>query len=95
MDVNEQLLTAIMDRLTRIETLIDNRTNTTHNHYAELKADLGEIKTSIAKIEEHNKDLERRVINLEDNKKYTNRLVFSGLITAIFSLAVNIIVKFL
>lgn len=91
--MDEQMLTLIIKRLEKIENIIDNNNKNINENYKEIREELSVIKMSVMKIDTEQNNLGRRVTNLEENKKNTNLLVFSGLITAIFSLAVNVIIR--
>lgn len=91
--MDEQMLTLIIKRLEKIENIIDNNNKNINENYKEIREELSVIKMSVMKIDTEQNNLQRRVTNLEENKKNTNLLVFSGLITAIFSLAVNVIIR--
>ena len=88
-----EVLQTIVKRLERIENMIDARTQVTHDRYAEIKEELGEIKTSVMKINTEQTDLQRRVTSLEENKVWSTRMILSTLFATLLSFASTIIIN--
>ena len=88
-----EVLQTIIKRLERIENMIDARTQATHDRYAEIKTELGEIKTNVMKINTEQTDLQRRVTSLEENKVWSTRMILSTLFATLLSFASTIIIN--
>lgn len=93
--MDAELLHNILNRLDKLEQLIVDRQNTTHNRYAEILVSIEEVKTSVAEIKAESKSVDKRVSVLEENKTWINRLVIGTMITSIFSLVVSVVAKLL
>lgn len=91
--MDAELLHNILNRLDKLEQLIVDRQNTTHNRYAEILVSIEEVKTSVAEIKTESKNMDKRVSVLEENKTWINRLVIGTMITSIFSLVVSVVVR--
>ena len=91
--MDAELLHNILNRLDKLEQLIVDRQNTTHNRYAEILVSIEEVKTSVAEIKTETKNVDKRVSVLEENKTWINRLVIGTMITSIFSLVVSVVVR--
>ena len=91
--MDAELLHNILNRLDKLEQLIVDRQNTTHNRYAEILVSIEEVKTSVAEIKAESKSVDKRVSVLEENKTWINRLVIGTMITSIFSLVVSVVVR--
>ena len=93
--MDAELLHYILNRLDKLEQLIVDRQNTTHNRYAEILVSIEEVKTSVAEIKAESKSVDKRVSVLEENKTWINRLVIGTMITSVFSLVVRVVAKLL
>ena len=93
--MDAELLHNILNRLDKLEQLIVDRQNTTHNRYAEILVSIEEVKTSVAEIKAESKSVDKRVSVLEENKTWINRLVIGTMITSVFSLVVSVVAKLL
>lgn len=93
--MDAELLHNILNRLDKLEQLIVDRQNTTHNRYAEILVSIEEVKTSVAEIKVETKSQDKRIAVLEENKTWINRLVIGTMITSIFSLVVSVVAKLL
>ena len=91
--MDAELLHNILNRLDKLEQLIVDRQNTTHNRYAEILVSIEEVKTSVAEIKAESKSVDKRVSVLEENKTWINRLVIGTMITSVFSLVVSVVVR--
>lgn len=91
--MDAELLHNILNRLDKLEQLIVDRQDTTQNRYAEILAQLGDVKTSVVEIKTESKNMDKRVSVLEENKTWINRLVIGTMITSIFSLVVSVVVR--
>lgn len=90
--MDAELLHNILNRLDKLEQLIVDRQDTTQNRYAEILAQLGDVKTSVVEIKTESKNMDKRVSILEENKTWMNRLVIGTIITSFFSLVVSVVV---
>ena len=91
--MDAELLHNILNRLDKLEQLIVDRQNTTHSRYAEILVSIEEVKTSVAELKTESKNMDKRVSVLEENKTWINRLVIGTMITSVFSLVVNVVVR--
>lgn len=91
--MDAELLHNILNRLEKLEQLIIDRQNTTHNRYAEILVSIQEVKTSVAEIKTENKNMDKRVSVLEENKTWANRLLIGTMVTSIFSLIVSLVIR--
>lgn len=91
--MDAELLHNILNRLDKLEQLIVDRQNTTHNRYAEILVSIEEVKTSVAEIKTESKNMDKRVSVLEENKTWANRLLIGTMVTSIFSLVVSLVVR--
>ena len=89
--MDEQLLQTVLKRLDRIEDLINTRTESTNNRYAEIKEELGEIKADIKEMKAEETDVIRRIEILEEGKKWSTRMITSALFSAILSLVISVL----
>ena len=64
--MDAELLHNILNRLDKLEQLIVDRQNTTHNRYAEILVSIEEVKTSVAEIKTESKNVDKRVSVLEE-----------------------------
>lgn len=91
--MDAELLHNILNRLEKLEQLIIDRQNTTHNRYAEILVSIEEVKTSVAEIKTETKNVDKRVSVLEENKTWANRLLIGTMVTSIFSLVVSLVIR--
>lgn len=91
--MDAELLHNILHRLEKLEQLIIDRQNTTHNRYAEILVSIEEVKTSVAEIKTESKSMDKRVSVLEENKTWANRLLIGTMVTSIFSLVVSLVIR--
>ena len=91
--MDAELLHNILHRLEKLEQLIIDRQNTTHNRYAEILVSIEEVKTSVAEIKTESKNMDKRVSILEENKTWANRLLIGTMVTSIFSLIVSLVIR--
>lgn len=89
--MDEQLLATVLKRLDRIEDLINSRTQSTNDKYAEIKVELGEIKADIKELKTEEVDVVRRIEILEEGKRWSSRMITGSLFSAILSLVISVI----
>ena len=89
--MDEQLLQTVLKRLDRIEDLINARTESTNNRYAEIKSELGEIKADIKEMKAEEVDVVRRVEILEEGKRWSGRMITGALFSGILSLVISVL----
>lgn len=89
--MDEQLLATVLKRLDRIEDLINSRTQSTNDKYAEIKVELGEIKADIKELKTEEVDVVRRIEILEEGKRWSSRMITGSLFSGILSLVISVI----
>ena len=89
--MDEQLLQTVLKRLDRIEDLINARTESTNNRYAEIKEELGEIKADIKEMKAEEVDVVRRIEILEEGKRWSSRMITGALFSGILSLVISVL----
>ena len=89
--MDEQLLQTVLKRLDRIEDLINARTESTNNRYAEIKEELGEIKADIKEMKAEEVDVIRRIEILEESKRWSSRMITGALFSGILSLVISVL----